>query len=65
MAQAESFQISLWAPCAPKGVPTDGGADHLPPAGSPGLCVAPFLLETPRVAAARESIFIKVDAPGG
>lgn len=58
--------MGLWTPCAPKGVPTGGGANHLPAALSPGgLCVACFLLETPRVAAARGAIFIKVDAPDG
>lgn len=39
--------------------------DHLLPALSPGLCAAPFLPETPWVAAARGAIFIHVDEQGG
>lgn len=35
------------------------------PGRSPGLCFAPFLLETAWVAAATGAIFIKVDSPGG
>ena len=35
------------------------------PGRSPGLCFAPFLLETGWVAAATGAIFIKVDSPGG